>query len=133
MATVASTRRGLGRRGGWFAALLWVHASAAVAAEWYVQPVVRTELETNDNRALTTGPHERVNGVVVDASARMAGRTERQEFQVTPRLHSARYSGGDDFDTDDAYLDGSWSSQISERDTWLLVGNYARNSTLTTE
>ncbi|HKQ30259.1 MAG TPA: hypothetical protein VJS66_03140 [Burkholderiales bacterium] len=127
-------RRGAARRGGCVALLLAAtYSSLAASAEWYVEPMVKTEFESNDNRALTTGPHERVNGVVFDVSGLLGRRTERSELRFAPRLRSARYSGDEDLDSDDTYLDGLWSYRATERSSASLNANYTRNSTLTTE
>jgi hypothetical protein len=106
----------------------------APAAEWTVEPLVNLTYEVNDNRALTTGPHDTVHGFMADVSAKGVLRSETSEWSLTPRYFGSRYRGDEanDFDADDGYLDGRylWNGP---RDQFSIAANGARNTTLTTE
>ncbi|MCI0748918.1 MAG: hypothetical protein L0Y32_00030, partial [Nevskiales bacterium] len=99
---------------------------------WTVEPMASMSYETNDNRTLSTTAEASVYGFTLDTGATAAMLTELATTRLTPRLVATRYSGGDQYDTEDLYLSG-YSQWLGERDRWVLAADVARNSTLTTQ
>lgn len=87
--------------------------------------------EYNDNRSLTTAPHEATTGYVVDAVVPLAVRTPVSEINLKPRIRSQRYDD-DRFDSDDYYL--NLQSRLDAPQTsWQLDAARSWTSTLTSE
>ena len=87
------------------AILVLVASTAAQAAEWRIEPVLRLAAEFDDNADLTivTVEEQDISGYVIDASARFAYSSPVTSFFVTPQLKFRDY-GEPDFDSDDTFL-----------------------------
>jgi hypothetical protein len=104
-------------------------AAPSTAVEVSVKPFVRTAVEFNDNRRLTTRAHDSVVGAIVDARMGIFLRTPVDEFTITPRVRSNRYHGEDGLDTTDGFIDASYR-RSTERSEYRLTGNFTKDSAL---
>jgi outer membrane receptor protein involved in Fe transport len=103
-----------------------------VAAEWLIQPDVSLITEYNDNKQLTALPHDGVLGSQLDIKGKLGMQTEKTEVSIIPRARFSKYSGNDNLDSNDYFLDLG-SSFATEKIYWHLNGKYVRDTLLTGE
>lgn len=105
---------------------------AGRSAEWTVEPAVKLSREYNDNIRLTTEPHNSVNGSIIAPSLNFGVNTPVWQISGGGEVTQRRYSGEEGLDRDDNLLRIS-SIYRTERSTWQLNANRARDSVLTNE
>ena len=128
----AAWRRGWDVAGAGMVLALVLSAAPSTAVEVSVKPQVRTAVEFNDNRRLTTRPHDSVVGAIVDARASIFLRTPVEELTITPRVRSAGYRGEDGLDTTDGFIDASYRRR-TERSEYRLIGNFTKDTALSND
>lgn len=102
------------------------------AAEWTAEPSIKVRREYNDNIRLTTQPHNSVNGSIITPSLNFGVNTPVWQTSGGGEVTQRRYSGEEGLDRDDNLLRIS-SLYRTERNTWQLNANRARDSVLTNE
>lgn len=114
--------------------ILALSSQGISAAEWSAKPIVYAGAEFNDNKRLTTLPHDSVLGGIFDASAQLAVATEASSLNLVPRVRLSFYTPDreTDLDSEDIFFDFS-GNHTRERALWKLNGNYTRDTTLTSE
>lgn len=102
------------------------------AAEWVAEPSVTLRGEYDDNIRLTTLDHDDVWGTILDPSLRLSRRTELWDLNATGRVRAAWYSGDDDLDTVDNFLDLAAERRF-ERGSLEASAGLANDTTLQNE
>lgn len=107
-----------------------------IAIEWLAKSEVSLKAEYNDNKRLTTLPHDSTLGSILGIKGRLGILTENTEMDLTPRARFSKYSrddtGEDSLDSNDYFLDLN-SVWATERMLWGLNGKYSRDTSLTSE
>lgn len=104
----------------------------SVSAEWSFQPSVSLIAEYNDNKRLTTLPHDSVLGTKLDIKGKLGVETERAKINIIPRVRFSKYSGEENLDSNDYFLDLR-SLLTTEKMYWYLNGKYVRDTSLVSE
>lgn len=112
-------------------ALSWPLPSVR-AAEWSIEPAVLGGYTYNDNLLLKSESSQPTGAGNLDLVANLAWQTENRQLKLLPRARFLRYDGLDDLDSDDQYLDLTYNVS-AETHSWQLAGNFARDTTLTSE
>ena len=102
------------------------------AAEWSATPHASATLEFNDNRRLTTLPHDAVFGRILRVSTALAVESETVQVRVTPELRVQRFSGEEGLDTEDQRLDVD-ASRTTEHGQLGVMGSFVRDTALDSE
>lgn len=102
------------------------------AAEWVAEPSVTLRGEYDDNIRLTSLDHDDVWGTIVDPSLKLSRRTELWDLNATGRVRAAWYSGDDDLDTVDNFLDLAAERRF-ERGSLEASAGLANDTTLQNE
>jgi hypothetical protein len=115
--------------------LLLFAAASLNAAEFAFEPDVRASGEINDNRRLTSGPHDTVLGALLTIDALAAVRTERTSVEFIPTVRAERYNddAGIDLDSEDYILSLLIVHNASERSQFEIEAEMALESLLRTE
>jgi len=103
-----------------------------IAAEWYTQSDMSLKSVYDDNKRLTALPHDRVVGSLLNINGKLGIQTEKTELDLIPSARFSRYSGDDDLDSNDYFLDLK-SLLATEWLIWGLNGKYMRDTSLTSE
>ena len=88
--------------------------------------------EYNDNKRLTTLPHDSVLGTKLDIKGKLGVETERAKINIIPRVRFSKYSGEENLDSNDYFLDLR-SLLTTEKMYWYLNGKYVRDTSLVSE
>lgn len=115
-----------------FGTALALLATPLMAAKWYIEPSASVRFGYEDNVRLTTGDEEDAFSTYLDIMAPFGYRTEVSDVNLSAQIHSRRFDGLSDLDTDDQIL-GLDAVFRSTRNIFSLQGSYTRNSTLTSE
>lgn len=102
------------------------------AAEWVAEPSVTLRGEYDDNIRLTTLDHDDVWGTILDPSLKLSRRTELWDLNATGRVRAAWYSGDEDLDTVDNFLDLAAERRF-ERGSLEASAGLANDTTLQNE
>lgn len=102
------------------------------AAEWVAEPSVTLRGEYDDNIRLTSLDHDDVWGTIVDPSLILSRRTELWDLNATGRVRAAWYSGDEDLDTVDNFLDLAAERRF-ERGSLEASAGLANDTTLQNE
>lgn len=102
------------------------------AAEWVAEPSVTLRGEYDDNIRLTSLDHDDVWGTIVDPSLKLSRRTELWDLNATGRVRAAWYSGDEDLDTVDNFLDLAAERRF-ERGSLEASAGLANDTTLQNE
>jgi hypothetical protein len=113
-----------------FVVLTWLlFPTPGKAAEWSAEPSIRARGEYNDNRLLTTQPHDTVKGMEVAPKLGLSVRSDIWEINGGAELTRVRYRGDSDLDSDDqSFSLASWYK--TERSQWGLSGAKSKTSIL---
>lgn len=86
----------------------------AADAQWTAEPVLKAGFERDDNATLSirTDDVKNVDGLLLDASARIEFNSTLTDFFVEPRVLSRSYSDNPEIDSDDIFLES-----VYRRDT----------------
>ncbi|MGE0385226.1 MAG: hypothetical protein AB7Q97_10885 [Gammaproteobacteria bacterium] len=95
-------------------------------------PQTKLRGEFNDNRRMTTGPHESIFGMQVEAGGSFDYDSEVLDLNLTPLGRFVRYTGADDLDSETGSVDASGLRKF-ERWAMGLGTNFTRDTTLVTE
>ena len=108
--------------------------SAAEAAEWRFEPLIRVAGDFNDNPILSirTDVDEDISGYIVEGSAKIAYASDTIDFFVRPILRNSVYGSDTDFDTDDQFLRLNFDRKTQSAN-FRIRGNYSRESVRTAE
>jgi len=101
-------------------------------ATWQFSPVLQERAEVNDNRRLVVDPAQTVVGSISDLRVVALRESESTELSITPRTRFSQYTGEQDFDTNEFFLDTRLSIEQS-RWAWEGEVSGSRTSTLTSE
>lgn len=114
---------------------LLVSVLSAQAAEFAFEPDIRASGEVNDNRRLTTAPHDTVLGALLTLDALVAVRTERTSVELKPTMNVERFSDdvGLDLDNEDYILNLLIVHNTSETSQFEIEVEMALESLLRTE
>ena len=107
--------------------------TAAQAAEWRIEPLIRVAGDFDDNALLTTRTDDQadISGYIIDASAIFAYQSETTRFFITPRLSRSDY-GDPGFDSNDQFLRFDFDHD-TQSTNFRLRGSYDRESVRTAE
>jgi hypothetical protein len=109
-----------------------VAGGSARAAEWRYIPTVLVQSSHDDNLALLPADPRSVTTNSVEAAADIAARDTAFEFDFKPRLRTLRFSDNQQVDRTDPFADIDFKLR-NERQSWSIGGQYARESTLSSE
>ena len=102
------------------------------AADWNVNASTNLQLEYNDNKRLTDGPHDPVFGSILNVRGTLKGQTETTSFSFAPRYRIDRFKGSENLNSETAYID-TYLSHTTERTFSQLAISYTRDTPLTSE
>jgi len=102
-----------------------------IAAEWATQSV-SVKSVYDDNKRLTTSPHDYVVGSLLNIKGKLGIQTEKTALDLIPSARFSKYSGDDDLDSNDYFLNLK-SLLATEWLIWGLDGKYIRDTSLTSE
>jgi hypothetical protein len=120
---VPATRRNINGCRAALTACAFAMFTAANAAEWYLEPLVRAGYERRTNLTLTTGPHETVSNSVFEPQLIAGIREESWDVFLDGRYRFLRYSQ-ENLDTEQYFL--RLAGQLrTERSIWQI--NTERN------
>ena len=102
------------------------------AADWGVESSSSLQLEYNDNKRLTDGPHDPVFGSILNVQGALKGQTETTSVSVAPRYRIDRFKGEENLNSETAYVDTNLL-HTTERTLSQLAISYTRDTPLTSE
>lgn len=102
------------------------------AAEWRADPSVELREEYNDNIRLTNAAHDDVWGTILDPRLSLSRRSELWDLTANGRVRAAWYSGDQDLDTTDTFLDLAVKRSF-ERGSWQASAGLINDTTLRNE
>ncbi len=107
-----------------------VVSPAAIATEWSITPSVNLQELYYDNILMLPTPQPSVTGTVLTPRLDLTARQEDWDLTGFARWRNSRFTGQNGIDTNDQYLNLA-SDYKTERNTWQIGGNYAKESLLT--
>jgi hypothetical protein len=127
---VTSLKPSLGALGAAFVGVLTTQASHAL--EWTYTPAVTMESGGDSNLYLSPFNQLYRSHDALTASAEVAARNPGFQFRFEPEVRALRYAHNREADRNDAFARFDIALN-NERRRWSFGGNYARDSTLTSE
>lgn len=112
--------------------MLALMSSAAGAAQWTITPHVAWGANYQDNPQLALQDSQATGAASLDARATLTRVAEATQFSAAPRISAVRYPEDRQLDNYGRGLALAYQYE-SERNTWSIAGDTARDSTLTTE
>jgi len=107
-------------------------SSAAMAAEWTVEPTAELFTLAQQNPRLIAGNDDDATAFGTRAAVRMQRRTEQLLLSIQPSAGLARYQNVEDLDRNDQQLASGFTWQ-GEHIHWRGTANGVRDTTLTSE
>lgn len=104
----------------------------ANAAEWVAEPSVTLRQEYNDNYRLTSTDPDKVWKTTLDPRLRLSRRTELWDVNATGRIRADYFSGEDELNTVDNFLDAGAMRKL-ERGSVGASFSHANDTTLQNE
>lgn len=102
------------------------------ALEWQQAPRVSVTTADDSNLDLRSTDASGIAWSMVEAETRVEAQDERVELDFAPRVRSLRYEGAGERNRDDLFATLGVAVK-GERQQWSLAGDYALESTLTSE